>query len=140
MNRSIALLTLFAAMTVPAAAAGPNGTYRGKATNMDRDFNYGKVLVKVRNNKVTSLKIEAVTTTGCGGFMDVVFAPSDPETQIIGGSAKITNGRFTVKYRPMRDIEDQDTFITARFKAGKVTGRFESMSICSNEGRFTAKR
>ena len=139
MRRCLAVLIL-AGLAVPAVAAGPDGTYRGQAKSLESDFRYGKVLVKVRNAKVTSLKIESVTTTGCGGFMTVVFAPNDPETQIIGGSARIKNGRFTVKYRPVRDIEDQDTFITARFKGGTVTGRFESGSLCQNAGRFTAKR
>lgn len=136
----LCVLITAAVVAVPAQAASPNGTYRGKATNLDRDFNYGKVTVRVKNSRVRFLKIEAVTTTGCGGFMDVVFAPDDPETKIIGGSARIKNGRFTVKYRPVGSVESQDTFITARFKAGRVTGRFESMSLCSNAGRFTAKR
>lgn len=140
MRRIALALTTLAVLAVPAVAAGPDGTYRGQAKSLESDFRYGKVTVKVRSGRVTHLKIEAVTTTGCGGFMDVVFAPRDPETQIIGGSARIKNGRFTVKYRPVRDIEDQDTFIDARFKAGKVTGKFESMSLCQNAGRFTAKR
>jgi hypothetical protein len=140
--RSIVLALLAVAVcAVPALAAGFNGTYKGQAKSLESDFRYGKVTVRVKNNKLTFLKIEAVTTTGCGGFMDVVFAPSDPETQIIGGSAKIKpGGKFTVKYRPVKDIEDQDTFINATFKGGKVTGKFESMSLCSNAGRFTAKR
>ena len=140
MRRPLALLILLAGLTVPAAAAGPDGVYRGQAKSLESDFRYGKVTVKVKNAKVTYLKIAAVTTTGCGGFMDVVFAPGDPETQIIGGSARIKNGKFTVKYRPVRDIEEQDTFINATFKGGRVTGKFESLGYCSNAGRFTARR
>lgn len=140
--RSIVLaVAIVAIASIPAFAAGWAGTYKGRATNLDGDFRYGKVTVKVNNkNKVTYLEIESVTTTGCGGNMTVVFAPNDPETQIIGGSAKIKDGRFTVKYRPVRDIEDQDTFISARFKGNKVTGKFQSLGYCENEGKFTATR
>lgn len=139
--RRIALLAAcaLAAATTP-ALAGFDGTYRGKATNLKGDFKYGKVIFKVKNNRVTYAEIEGVTTDGCGGYMDLVFAPKDPETQIIGGSAAIKGGKFTVKYRPVRDIEDQDTFINATFKGGKVTGKFQSLGLCQNEGRFTAKR
>jgi major membrane immunogen (membrane-anchored lipoprotein) len=129
-----------AAAAVPAFAARPNGTYRGKATNLDRDFHYGKVTVRVKNNKVRFLKIEAVTTTGCGGFMDVVFAPGDPATKIIGGSTTIKNGRFSVRYLPYDEVEDQSTSITAKFSGGRVTGTFASGSICGNAGRFTATK
>jgi major membrane immunogen (membrane-anchored lipoprotein) len=140
LRSTLFVLVVAAAVAVPAHAAGPNGNYRGKATSLDRDFNYGKVTVRVKNNKVRFLKIEAVTTTGCGGFMDVVFAPDDPATKIIGGSATIKNGRFSVKYLPYDEVEDQSTSITARFSGGKVTGTFESGSICGNAGRFTAKK
>ena len=141
MRRLLALLTLLAALGLTApASAGTAGTYRGKATNMDRDFNYGKVSMKVRAGKVTSLVIQAVTTTGCGGFMDVVFAPSDPETKIVKGSARVRDGRISVTYRPVEDIEDQTTTIRARIKGTRVTGTFESGDLCGNAGRFSARR
>ncbi len=135
----IALLALLALPTT-VGAAGPAGTYKGRATSMDRDFKYGKVTMKVRGSKVTNLKIESVTTTGCGGFMNVIFAPNDPETQIVEGSARIRNGRLKVKYRPVRSIEDQTTTINARVSGGRVTGTFSSGGLCVNEGRFTGRR
>ena len=135
----IALLALLALPTTVGAAA-VDGTYKGRATNMDRDFRYGKVTMRVRSGKVTKLAIESVTTTGCGGFMSVIFAPNDPETQIVEGSARIRRGRLSVKYRPVRDIEDQTTTIKARVRGGRVTGTFASGDLCSNGGRFTAKR
>ena len=141
MRRLALLLSVVGLLLIAApATAGTAGTYKGKATSMDRDFNYGKVTMKVRANKVTSLVIEAVTTNGCGGFMDVVFAPKDPETQIVKGSARIKDdGRISVSYRPMRSIEDQVTTIKARIRGSRVTGTFESGTLCSNGGRFTAK-
>jgi hypothetical protein len=127
------------ALTASAPAAG-TATYTGRATNKAGDFRYGKVTMKVRGTRVTTLKIEAVTTTGCGGFMSVIFAPSDPETQITKGSATLRAGRLSVTYRPVRSIEDQTTTISARVRNGKVTGTFASGDLCVNEGRFTAKR
>ncbi len=127
------------ALAVSASAAGTT-TYKGRATNTAGDFKYGKVTMKVRGAKVTSLTIEAVTTSGCGGFMTVVFAPSDPETQITKGSARLVGGRLSVTYRPVKDIEDQTTTIRARVRGGRVTGTFASGDLCGNEGRFSARR
>lgn len=139
--RSAALAVLACTtVAVPALAAGFDGTYKGQAKSLESDFRYGKVTVRVRDNKVRKLVIEGVTTTGCGGFMDVVFAPGDPDTKILAGSARIRNGRFSVRYRPVADIEDQETRITATFKGSRVTGKFESGDLCVNAGRFTARR
>ena len=141
MRRSLVSLALLAALALAAPAdAGTAGTYKGRATSMDRDFKYGKVTMKVRGGKVTSLVIKAVTTTGCGGFMDVVFAPNDPETQIVKGSAKLQAGRLSVTYRPVKSVEDQTTTIKARIVGSKVTGTFKSGGVCVNEGRFTARK
>lgn len=139
--RPVFLALLAVAVAAVPALAGWAGTYKGRATSVQGDFEYGKVTVKAGAGKVKNIKIEGVTTTGyCGGYMTLVFAPGDPSTQIIGGSAKIKNGRMTVKYRPDRTVEDQDTFIDARFKGGKVTGRFQSLGLCQNEGKFRATR
>ena len=141
MRRLITLLTLAAtvALAVP-AAAGTTRVYKGKATSTDRDFKYGAVTMRVRDGKVRKLEIESVTTSGCGGFMTVVFAPSDPETQIVKGSARIRDGKLSVTYRPVRSIEDQTTTIKARVGARRATGTFESGDLCVNAGRFTARR
>lgn len=141
MRRLLVLLTLTmtAALVVP-AAAGTTRVYKGKATSTDRDFKYGAVTMKVRGGKVRKLEIESVTTTGCGGFMTVVFAPSDPETQIVKGSARIRNGKLSVTYRPVRSIEDQTTTIKATVGARRATGTFRSGDLCVNEGRFNARR
>lgn len=135
------VVVLVAALAVPAQAAGPDGVYRGQAKSLESDFRYGKVTVRVRSRNVRKLEIEAVTTTGCGGFMTVVFAPDDPETKIVSGSARIkADGRFFVRYRPVESIEDQATTIRARFGGGRVSGTFKSGGLCVNAGRFTAKR
>ncbi|HEX8122921.1 MAG TPA: hypothetical protein VF549_16840 [Solirubrobacteraceae bacterium] len=139
-TRTALALALALTLLVPATvgAAGPAGTYKGRATSVDRDFKYGKVTMKVKGSKVTMLKIESVTTTGCGGFMTVVFAPSS--AQITKGSAQIKGGKLSVTYRPEPSVEDQTTTIKATVKGGKATGTFKSGDLCVNEGRFTAKR
>ena len=125
------------ALAIP-AEAGSTRTYRGQAKSLKSDFRYGKVRVVVRDNRVRRIEIKAVTTTGCGGFMDVIFAPSS--AKIVSGSARIRNGRLSVKYRPDPSVEDQTTEIKARFRGRSVTGTFASGQICGNDGRFTAKR
>jgi hypothetical protein len=131
-------LALVASLALPAVAGA--ATYRGKATSTDRSFKYGKVTVRTRGSRVTKIEIESVTTSGCGGLMTVVFAPNDPETEIVKGSARIRDGRLSVTYRPVRSVEDQTTTIKARFSGGRVTGTFESGDLCVNDGRFTARR
>ena len=137
----LVVIALAACLALPTTVgAASTVTYKGRATSTDRDFKYGKVTMKVRGGKVIRLKIESVTTTGCGGFMTLVFNPSYPSTQITKGSARLKNGRLSVTYRPEKTVEDQTTTINARVKDGKVTGTFASGDLCVNEGRFTAKR
>ncbi|WP_354698134.1 hypothetical protein DSM112329_03799 [Paraconexibacter sp. AEG42_29] len=143
------IAVLLGTLAVP-AAAGPIRTYTGKATATDGRFRYGKVIVKTNGTKVTKIEIQAVTTIGCGGFMTVVFAPGDPEIQITKGSATIKGGKFSVRYRPVRSVEEQETEIKATITAKSVTGgTFKSGDLstpapldglCANGGRFSAKR
>ena len=141
MHRIAITLALVAAAALAApAAAGPSVTYKGQARSTDSDFRYGKVRIVVRDRRVTRIVIESVTTTGCGGFMNVVFAPSDRDLQIVSGSVRVRNGRFAVKYRPTKDVEDQTTEIRARITSRSATGTFESGDLCVNAGRFTARR
>ena len=138
--RLLLLTAALAAVLAAPATAGTSLIYKGRATSMDRDFRYGAVRVVIRDGRVRSVKIESVTTTGCGGFMTLVFAPSDPETQIVSGSARVRDGRFAVTYRPVRSVEDQTTTLRARVTRSSITGTFASGDLCVNEGRFTARR
>ncbi len=141
MRRIVPALALAVCLALPTTVGAANTvTYKGRATSTDKDFKYGKVTMKVRGGKVLTLKIEAVTTTGCGGFMTVVFTPAYPGTQIVKGSARLRDGRLSVTYRPDKTVEDQTTTMKALVRNGKVTGTFKSGDLCGNEGRFTAKR
>jgi hypothetical protein len=143
MSRIVAVLVPLAAvaalLAAPATAAAP-AVYKGQAKSMTSDFRYGKVRINVRNGRVTRLLIESVTTSGCGGFMSVVFAPKDRETQIVKGSTRIRRGKFYVKYRPVRSVEDQFTEMRVTFRGRRASGTFKSYDLCVNSGRFSAKR
>jgi len=143
MRPALVPLTLVAAIALAApATAGSTATYKGRATSTDKSFKYGKVTVRTKGSKVTNLKIESVTTNGCAGVsaITIVFAPGNRDQEIVGGSATIKKGKLTVSFRPDKTVEEQITSIRATFKGKSVTGQFESVGICTNAGRFTAKR
>ncbi len=140
MSRRIVLPALAFCTLLAAPALAATTTFKGKATNLAGDFKYGKVTVKVAGNKVKRIEIESVTTTGCGGFMTVVFADGYAGSKIIKGSNRIKNGRFSFTYQPTTDVEDQATLYKGRISGSRVTGTFESGDLCVNEGRFSAKR
>jgi hypothetical protein len=134
------LLTLATAALLAAPAYAATATYKGRATNMDGDFKYGAVTVKVANGRVKRIEIKSVTTTGCGGFMNVIYSAGYEGSKIIKGSNRIRDGRFNFTYQPTTDVEDQATVYKGRVSGSKVTGTFESGDLCGNAGRFTAKR
>ena len=131
-------LTATALLTAPATAA--TSTYKGRATSLDGDFKYGAVTVKVANGRVKRIEIKSVTTTGCGGFMTVVYAAGYEGSKIVKGSNRIRDGRFSFEYMPTTDVEDQTTVYKGRISGSKVTGTFSSGDLCGNEGKYTARR
>ncbi len=141
-----ALLPLALALAIALAApavAGPTTTYKGKATSKDKTFRYGKVTMRVKDRRVTNLKIESVSTNGCAGVsaMNIVFTPSSKAQKIVGGSARLTkSGRLVVSFRPDKTVEEQVVSIRATVKKSSASGQFESVGICTNAGRFTARR
>lgn len=127
------------ALAVPATAAAPQ-TFKGKATGVDGKFRYGNVTMKVSGAKLKTLKIESVTTTGCGGFMNVVITPGVEGSRITKGSATIKGGRLSLTYVPTIDVAEQATTVKATITGRTVKGTFKSGPLCENEGRFSAKR
>ena len=134
----ICAIVALALIAAPAYAA--TATYKGRATSLDGDFKYGAVTVKVANGRVKRIEIKSVTTTGCGGFMTVVYAAGYEGSKIIKGSNRIRDGRFNFTYQPTTDVEDQATVYKGRVTASRVTGTFSSGDLCVNEGKYTAKR
>lgn len=114
-----------------------------RTNSPDKTFKYGKVTMHVKDRRVRTLKIESVTTNGCAGVsaMAIVFAPSSQAQKIVGGSAKLSkSGRLIVSFRPDKTVEEQIVSIRATVKKASASGTFESVGICTNAGRFTAKR
>lgn len=140
MRHRMLLSTLVACALLAAPALAANRAYTGKATTLAGDFNFGKVTVKRAGDRIKRIEIEAVTTTGCGGFMTVVFAAGSEGSKIVRGSNRIRDGRFSFTYQPITDVEDQVTRYKGRISGSKVTGTFRSGDLCGNEGRFVARR
>ena len=126
--RLIVIAVLVSLTAVVVAEAAPTaGSWRGQATNMDRDFKYGKVTFRVKGNTIRNLKIEGVTVDGCGGYKDV-FVPK----------LTIKGTKFSGSYKPVADADD---IIIVR---GTITSRsakatFTEGPLCEGAGRFTAK-
>lgn len=122
------LAALMCLALVATAVAAPSGVWKGKATNMDRDFRYGKVSFRVSGSKMTNLKIEAVTVSGCGGFTTLVI----PKLTIRGR-------RFTGAYQPVKGT-DQIVSANGTFSGSTAEGTFSAGPLCRGAGRFTARR
>jgi len=128
-RRLFPLILGLLALAVPAlAVAAPAGSYQGKATAMDGKFRYGKVTFKVQGSTIRNLRIEGVTTSGCGGFKDVIV----PKLTIKGN-------RFSGTYKPVASVDDKIT-VKGSFSGSKATATFKEGPTCVNRGRFTAKR
>lgn len=125
--RKIATVVLTSLALIATAEAAPSGSWRGKATNMARDFNYGKVTFRTSGKRMTNLKIEAVTVSGCGGFTTLVI----PRLTIKGR-------RFTGAYQPVKGV-DQIVSANGTFSGSIAKGTFSAGPLCRGAGRFTAR-
>ena len=130
MNKTRIALVVTAALAVAAPSAegaATGGSWKGKATSTDGDFNYGKVTFRVKGNTVRNLKIEAVTVSGCGGFTTIVV----PKLTIRGT-------KLSGSYKPVPD-SDQIIIVTGTIKGRTAKAKFTAGPTCVGEGRFTAK-
>ena len=123
-----AVLLLVAAMMIPLGASA-DSNWRGTSTNLTGNFNYGPVTFKVSGNKIVKFKIEGVTTSGCGGYKNVLV----PRITIK------KNKTFSVVYTPIPGIDDK-VRVKGKFNGNKVTGTFSEGPLCSNAGKFRATR
>lgn len=129
MLRTSAVLALLivALVAVPVALAAPAGSYKGQATGVDGTFKYGKVTFTVKGSTIRNLRVRGVTTSGCGGFKDVIV----PKLTIKGN-------RFSGTYKPVAGIDDKIT-VSGSFSGSSVKATFKEGPLCVNRGRFTAK-
>ena len=137
-----ALAAVAALVAAPAGAATKTLTYKGKATNVAKDFNYGKVTVKRQGNKVTYVEIEAVTSSCTTGSIlrTLVYSAKSKDHKITSGSNKIKGGKFAIKFLPVSDIDDDEITMSIKFSGSRATGSFSEEGLCNNEGVFSAKR
>ena len=118
-------------------AASPAGAakWTGKATNLAGDFNYGKVTFTTSGSTMKNLKIEGVTTSGCGGYKNVLVP-----------KLKIKGGKFSATYVPVPGLNDV-VRVQGSINGSKATGQFSEgpldiakPPLCQNKGKFTASR
>lgn len=102
--------------------------YEGSATNSTGTFNYGKVTFTVNGSTMKDLKIEGVTTSGCGGYKNVIVP-----------RVKIRGTKFSAGYVPIPGLDDIVT-VSGTIRNGRVTGIFNEGPLCQNSGKFTARR
>lgn len=142
------LSILICAGLVTLAVAGFAGaqvstqTYKGTATGLDGKFRYGAVTVKRRDGKVTFVEIKAVTAN-CSGqalLRTIVFSPASRSIRILSGSSKINRGVMKVVFLPVKSVPDARTTIRIVFSGRTATGSFNEADICTDRGKFTAKR
>jgi hypothetical protein len=145
MRKLLVLALVAVAATVvssPAGAATKVLTYKGKATNAAKDFNYGKVIVKRQGSKVTYVEIQSVTSSCTTGSIlrTLVYSAKSKDHKVTSGSNKIKGGKFAIKFLPVSDIEDDEITMSIKFSGSKATGSFSEEGLCNNEGVFSAKR
>jgi len=87
------LLALVVSILIPLGARADT-SWKGTSTNMSGNFNYGPVTFKVRGSKILNFKIEGVTTSGCGGYKNVVVP-----------TIKIRGKTFSAVYTPIPSLD-----------------------------------
>lgn len=115
----------------PALAA----RWSGQAFSLQSDFRYGKVSFTTSGSTMRNLKIEGVTTSGCGGYKSVIVP-----------KLKIKGGKFSANYIPFPGLNDR-IIVRGSIKGSRASGVFAEgpidvgkAPVCQNSGRFTARR
>lgn len=131
-DMSKTLLTLatayFVSCSFLVAPADAASRWKGSSTNTIGTFNYGAVSFTVEGKQIKNFLIEGVTTSGCGGYKNV-FVPR----------IRISGSKFSVAYRPLPGYDDVIR-VSGRFNGATASGTFKEGNLCSNAGKFTARR
>jgi uncharacterized protein with FMN-binding domain len=122
-----------AAIAAPVALAAGDGKYKGHVKGDDS----AKVVVKVKDNRVTRFTANVYASCGLSNFIITVAYPPAGRK---GASAKIKDGRFKAVFKGSPDVEDDKRTITGKFKGAKVTGSIEVEGPCSADETYSAKR
>ena len=124
-------LIAFLAFTITVAMASPayaDSKWQGTSTNTSGNFKYGKVTFTMKGNTIKNFIIEGVTTIGSGGYKSVIVP-----------KIKVSGNKFLTNYTPVPGINDV-VVVSGKFSGNKVSGTFSEGPLCSNAGKFTAKR
>jgi hypothetical protein len=111
-----------------ASTAVAQSRWKGTSTNMSRNFNYGPVSFTLRGRTIKDFKVEGVTTSGCGGFKNVVV----PRIAVRGNRIRAT-------YRPIPGIDDFIR-VNGTILGSRASGTFSEGPLCVNAGRWSARK
>ena len=135
MDRGAVAVAATTALVLAGASPAAAAKWTGKATNLAGDFNYGKVTFTTSGSTMKNLKIEGVTTSGCGGYKSVIVP-----------KLKIKGGRFSGNYVPVPGLNDVIR-VRGTISGSTARGQFSEgpldiakPPLCQNKGKFTARR
>ena len=97
--------------------------------NEKGNFNYGPVTFTVKGDEIVDFRISGVTTSGCGGFKDV----------IVPSGIKIKGTEFGGSHQPIEGVNDT-IIVTGTISGGSASGSFSEGPTCRNSGKFSASR
>lgn len=126
-NRTLSSLVLMAFVAFSSTAYAAS-KWEGTSTNTKGDFNYGKVTFTLQGNTIKNFKIEGVTTSGCGGYKSVIVP-----------KIKVRGSKFSAGYVPVPGLDDI-VVVNGKIRGNTATGTFSEGPLCSNAGKFRAKR
>jgi hypothetical protein len=110
------------------STAHAGSKWQGTSTNPAGNFNYGKVTFTLDGKIMKNFIIKGVTTSGCGNYNNVVV----PRINVQGT-------KFNATYVSIAGINDI-IVVSGKFNGNKVTGSFSEGPLCSNAGKFSAKK
>lgn len=145
MNRYLkTFLLALSALTLLASAATAKSssvTYKGKATNVAGDFNYGPAKAKVKSSKLTYLKLDTVPAScGYSSLLRVQIYDSASKTmKITKGSNKVKNGKVKMSFKPDPEL-DATIALDLKVSGSKVTGTVDESGVCTASAKVSLKK
>lgn len=130
-----------AMLTSTANAKAKTVTYKGKATNLAGDFNYGKASAKVKSSKLTYIKLDSVPAScGYGSMLRIqVYDSSSKVMKITEGSNKVKNGKVRMSFKPDPEL-DATIKLDLKVTKSKVTGTVSETGVCSADAKVSLKK
>jgi hypothetical protein len=127
-------LLIAGAASAAEAGAARDGTYRGL------DQGEAKVVLKVKNGRITKFTGTPLTSCGSAGTWLSTFA--FPPSGRKGATIRIKgNGSFATVFKgtPGISFKDDNRTLSGRFKGSRVTGFMKIQGLCSAFTKFSAR-